>query len=359
MRSILKKVLSVDNVQKIQSSVEQLDLFILPFFAKSRFLSSFYYCFFSRRFSREHQSVIKGRLAYLHNLSSADNSNVMLRRNIHRLEKGLIMRPQREIFGEAYITETVNFFSKCYSKELDSSEEVKWAKEVLTRYFSLVSSSSEIIEAAKINFFDALGSNELSDEELESVPYLHQDIVNSDVDFEQFKQLCIQRRSVRWFKDEHVPRELIEKALSAATLAPSACNRQPFEFYIFNEPTEAREIGSIPMGTAGFSHNFQCTIVVVGDLASYPYERDRHVIYIDGSLAVMQLILALETLGLSSCVINWPDVEILENKMARKLNLTENERPLMVLSIGYADPDGKIPFSQKKNCKELIKDITK
>ena len=50
-------------------------------------------------------------------------------------------------------------------------------------------------------------------------------------------------------------------------------------------------------------------IVIVGELDAYEYDRDRHLIYIDGSLAAMTFMLALETLGLSSCPINWSGVE--------------------------------------------------
>ena len=111
------------------------------------------------------------------------------------------------------------------------------------------------------------------------------------------------------------------------------------------------------MGTAGFSHNFQSLIVVVGDLNCYPYERDRHVIYINGSIAAMQLILSLETLGLSSCVINWPDIEQYEKRMSARLGLELDQRPIMVIALGYADPQGMIPFSQKKTAKQLIKEV--
>ena len=108
------------------------------------------------------------------------------------------------------------------------------------------------------------------------------------------------------------------------------------------------------MGTKGFSQNVPCTIVVSADLACYPTERDRHLIYIDSALASMQLMLALETLGLSSCPINWPDIEPLERKMSKYLNLPLSIRPVMLMAVGYALEDGKIPFSQKKSPTQLI-----
>jgi nitroreductase len=89
-------------------------------------------------------------------------------------------------------------------------------------------------------------------------------------------------------------------------------------------------------------------VVIVGNLDAYYDERDRHVIYIDASLAAMSLMLALETLGLSSCAINWPDLEAREKKMERFLSLNKYQRPVMCLGIGYPDPEGMVAFSEKR-----------
>jgi Lon protease-like protein len=133
----------------------------------------------------------------------------------------------------------------------------------------------------------------------------------------------------------------------AARQAPSACNRQPFRFLIANGKPLTREIASIPMGTRGFAEGFPAIVVLVGDLSAYFDERDRHVIYIDGSLAAMQFMLALETLGLASCPINWPDIEDREKRMDQVLGLAAHERPILLIAVGYADPTGGVPFSEK------------
>src|SRR5690606_22332573 len=112
-------------------------------------------------------------------------------------------------------------------------------------------------------------------------------------------------------------------------------------------------VAKLAMGTSGFVENIQTLIVVVGDLSAYPFERDRHCIYIDASLASMQLMLALETMGLSTCPINWPDIESREMKMQEMLSLPHYLRPVMLIAVGYADKDGGIPYSQKKSSQTL------
>jgi nitroreductase len=160
---------------------------------------------------------------------------------------------------------------------------------------------------------------------------------------------------VRWFEQRTVPRQLVEQALAAAAQAPSACNRQPFLFRYFERPEDAQRVAGIAMGTSGYAQNIPALVVVLGDLSCYPEERDRHVPYIDASLAAMQFMLALETLGLASCPINWPDIEYRERLMDRELALPRYLRPVMLIALGYPDPQGGVPFSAKKPVEALLR----
>ena len=353
MRKLLKKLLPERTKIYILKGVDSMDKSLIKLFSKSGFLASFYFTFISKKFYREHISVLQGRIKYWDNLKLPQSSSVLLRRNIHRLEKGLIMQPRRDVFALDYIEETVLNYQKCMEKQTLAQGEKEWAHDVLYKYFQIVA-SNPTIDSAKKSF---LKHAENSPYQPTAIPYTKSNAIKSSICYDDFKALCQQRRSVRWYEEKKVPIELINQAIETATLAPSACNRQPFSFYVFDDPKDAQRIGKIPMGTVGFHHNFQSIIVVTGDLSAYPNERDRHVIYIDASLASMQLILSLETLGISSCVINWPDVDYCENQMTEALKLPTHERPIMLISLGYAQANGKIPFSQKKSYKNLVKEI--
>ncbi len=52
----------------------------------------------------------------------------------------------------------------------------------------------------------------------------------------------LQRRSIRDFAPDPVPRTLIEQALEAANSAPSGANRQPWSFVAISNPVVKREI---------------------------------------------------------------------------------------------------------------------
>jgi hypothetical protein len=46
--------------------------------------------------------------------------------------------------------------------------------------------------------------------------------------------------------------------------------------------------------------------------------------------------------------INWADLAPQEKEMSRLLQLTPDERVVMLIGFGYPDPDGLVPYSQKK-----------
>jgi nitroreductase len=306
--------------------------------------ASFYYLR-NHQFNREQQAVLYGKLMYENDISKQRGNEFLLRRNTHRLEKGLIMKDRREIFAREYIRETVQNYKQCIESANISKESLEWCHDVLCKYFSVVGDDPIVNQAKDIfHSFD-------NQKNAIKIPYKLKK--QNQVSFEQFYQLTIQRRSVRWFDNRPVPREITQKALKAALNSPSACNRQPFKFYIFDKPEMAQKIGGIPMGTKGFSQNFPAVAVIVGELRAYPFERDRHVIYIDGSLAAMSFMFALESLGLSSCPINWPDVEKLEQKMEKALDLEKDQRPIMLIAYGYADKEGEIPYSAKKTPEQI------
>ncbi|GAB56995.1 nitroreductase family protein [Glaciecola punicea ACAM 611] len=268
------------------------------------------------------------------------------------------MQPRHPVFAEAYILETVICYHKAIMTPGLCIEEKKWATDVLKEYFSVVI-HTKVIAKAKALFEAAIESEDLKASAVsqQSIPRDRSSYPELDIATEQLEALFLRRRSVRWYLPKPVPQKKIIEAVNLASLAPSACNRQPYEFYVVNDMQRAPIIAKCAMGTTGFADNLPCIVVVVGNLDAYPAERDRHCIYIDGSLAAMQFMLAIETLGLATCPINWPDIEARERQLAKELSLSVDQRPVMLIAVGYADPDGGVPFSQKKNNTLLIRNV--
>ncbi|WP_286233218.1 nitroreductase family protein [Thalassotalea sediminis] len=355
MKSLFKKLLPNTIVNVISQRLQTTKQFLSKLMGRFRVTSALYYFIFDHQYYREQQATLAGKNSYAKQAGIAGSSSALLRRNTHRLEKGLIMQPRKPIFAEGYIGETVACYQRCVSGGNIESRELIWAQDVLVAYFAAVDiEQSKVIQNAH-QVFSRLPI--ISEQNSHAIPYAFEKRVNSEITSKSLYDLFKQRRSVRWFEPRKVAPELIEQAVEMALQAPSACNRQPFEFYTFYTPEKASKIAAIPMGTKGFAENIQALIVIVGDLSAYPKERDRHVIYIDGGLVAMQLMLACESLGLSTCPINWPDMEMYEKKMEKELALEKHQRPIMLMAIGYGKPTGKIPFSQKKSAQQVIKEM--
>ncbi len=306
-----------------------------------------YYLFVTMRFKDESIAVFTGIKTYQARVSTGNIST--LRRNIHRIEKGLITPNPKPYFAETYILETVNHFRKIEAAGTEQST-VRWAFGILSQYFQTVQHTSKIKQA-----YDQFLQSQLASQPAKHRTFFSEERATDVVSYEDFLKLNIKRRSVRYYLQKNVPRDLVEQAMTAALQAPSACNRQPFTFRIIDNPELLKTAVRLPIGTESFADNIPMIAFVVGDLSYYFDVRDKHVIYIDGSLAAMNFVLALETLGLSSCMINWGDIPERNRALRNCLKLNVWERCVMAISIGYADPKGGIPSSVKKLPANVIK----
>lgn len=315
--------------------------------AQNRFWTWVYYAFFNHAYITEQKTFLAGRCAYRKSKSQSESSDGELRRNVHRIEKGLIMRPRRLPFGLDYIGATVDAFVGARKTPDFDPDELKWANDVLTEYFSICLEVAPSLKPIFIRFQNSeLASESESDRQIPYRRSLHQ---APSVNIGDLFELAKRRRSVRWFLQKPVPREMMDKAIEVACLAPSACNRQPFQFRIFDDRNLISKVVKIPYGLVGYGHNVPCMAVLVGKQRNYYSEKDRHLIYIDTSLAAMGLLFGLEVQGLASCCVNWPEIDDNNLQMTKLLGLAPDERPVMLLAIGYPDPDGMVPRSTKKS----------
>ncbi|MBI1178622.1 nitroreductase [bacterium] len=299
---------------------------------------------------RETQAVVSGIASYRQSIGLPRKTLSLLRRNTHRLEKGLIMIPRRPVFATDYISETVACYERClqqHANDLFDPVELTWAYDVLQRYFSTVS-THPAVDAARARFEALAAPSGQSTREKPFAPYARDLATPLKTTLADLRELAVRRRSVRWFLPRPVPHEMIDQAIEIAGLSPSACNRQPFEFRVFDDPDLVRQVTALPGGVGGYAQNIPVIVVVVGQLWHFAGDQDRHLIYTDASLAIMSFVFGLEVQGLSSCCVNWPDIREREQKMAALLGLRRDERPIMLVALGYPDPAGMVPYSAKK-----------
>ena len=147
--------------------------------------------------------------------------------------------------------------------------------------------------------------------------------------FLEISEACIkpllERRSIRRFKSEGVPLDLVLKAIDVARYAPSARNSQPWEFIIIR----SREIldslatlhpGARPLKTASLA------IAIIAD-----HNKSKSAI-IDTSLAAMQLWLALHCLGLGAV---WIQTVGYNETLHNILGYPEHMECIGILAVGW------------------------
>lgn len=320
---------------------------LLRVISLSGLLAATYYAYFAPSYRRERRAVMAGLVRHMGHVRR-DASLFLLRRNVHRIEKGLVMPNRRPLFAAEYIGETVAYYRKCQRKSAADAppKELAWAADVLHQYFNSVR-NHPLVDKARQEFLAA--SPDINGE---AIPY-QRGRVDSPVSYDMLRTLARQRKSVRTFLQKPVPRELVDQAIEIAALSPSSCNRQPIHYHIYDEPPLLRAMASLPLGAAGFADNIPMICALTGDLSAYFYERDRHTIYVDGCLSAMLFMLALETVGLASCPLNWAEIDSLDRKLEELAGLPPYERGIIFIAIGYPDPRGLVAYSEKKDLDQI------
>ncbi len=320
--------------------------------SKSRILTTIYY-HFRGTFYDEQRAILQGQALYEMFEADHESPTHSIIRNTHRIEKGLSKDDRRDVFAEGYIVNHVTAVNSALENKWGGQaqdNQVQWILDVLDEYFDAVI-HTETISFAYKSYRETI--DRIDYEPGDRRPFIQKNLPDTNVTSEDFRQLVNSRVSTRSFENKKVPREKIDDAILTATESPSACNRQSFQFLVFDDSKKISELGSIPGGAKGYKDDIPCLIILVGKQRAYFHDRDKHVIYIDASLAAMTLQYALVTNGLASCCINWQAVPRKQRQIQKKLNLDEDERVIMFIAVGYPDPTQMIPYSEKKSLEHI------
>lgn len=143
------------------------------------------------------------------------------------------------------------------------------------------------------------------------------------------------RCSIRFFKAEPVPRDIVSRLLELACRAPNAGNIQPWLFVVvYNQ--EVRQ----QLARAAFNQSFlaEAPVCIVACaqpvLSSARYGKRGRELYCiqDTAAAVENILLAATSFGLASCWVGAFD----EQAVARVLELEPEYRPVALVPIGYS-----------------------
>lgn len=192
-----------------------------------------------------------------------------------------------------------------------------------------------------------------------------------------FREEMQRRRTVRQFSSRPVPREIIEECLLVAGGAPSGANMQPWRFVVVSDPRVKREIRIAAeqeekefyhrrasqewldalsvIGTdehKPFLETAPYLIAVFGKNHSFlPDGRRMRNYYVNESVGIATgfLIAAVHHAGLVS-LTHTPSPMGFLNTI---LDITPDEKPFLILVIGYPAEDAQVPQIEKKSLDEI------
>ncbi|MFA5766195.1 MAG: nitroreductase family protein [Bacilli bacterium] len=146
----------------------------------------------------------------------------------------------------------------------------------------------------------------------------------------------LKRRSVRRFKENEINDEMIELLLKSAMAAPSACNMQPWEFFVIKN----KEILEQLRKTSRYSDRTAPLIIIVAgnDKRSLNHRENDFWIQ-DCSAAIENILLAATELGLGTCWCGLFPMVTPVKRVRKILNLEEHIIPLALIHIGYPNEE--------------------
>lgn len=138
------------------------------------------------------------------------------------------------------------------------------------------------------------------------------------------------RTSIRQYRDKKVEQEKIERMLRAAMAAPSACNQQPWEYYVVTDRSKLEQLSeSSPY--AGCTKNAPMAFVACYREACTAPEYA----HIDLSASVENLLLEADEQGLGAVWLGIAPLQERMERVARILELPETLRAFAVIPCGY------------------------
>ncbi|MBT4870924.1 MAG: nitroreductase [Candidatus Diapherotrites archaeon] len=151
-----------------------------------------------------------------------------------------------------------------------------------------------------------------------------------------FFDVIQKRYSVRDYKDKEVKQELIDKILTAADLAPTASNAQPFKIFIAKTKGNEEALQKV-YGRAWFTK--APFILCVCGIPEKAWKRQdgKNYCEVDSTIVADHIILAATALGLGTCWI----ANFNEDEIRKFFNIPRYMVPEIITPLGYANDSPK------------------
>jgi nitroreductase len=156
----------------------------------------------------------------------------------------------------------------------------------------------------------------------------------------EFMDVVKTRRSIRRYKSEPVPDDVLNQILETARIAPSAGHRQPWHFIIVKDVPTKKQLGVSQWAA-------EAPLILVGCVDTAL--RSPPLCYVDLAIAFENIVLAATNFGLGTC---WIGRLGRDETLKEVLSIPDHVTVVAVTPLGYPDeaPDPKT----RKSLSEII-----
>ena len=271
--------------------------------------------------------------------------NIML--NAHALEKGMT-NPHPRRFGKSKV-ETIGVQMKLYKKN-------NWPKDfaynngvsVLGDYCKFYNkqdwSDSEECRLAK----------QLIDGENTSIKAGTTVVKKQQKSFD-YDGFVSSRHSVRDFDDKKISSVDMKKAVEIAIKTPTACNRQMVKVYYVKNDAVKNKIIKYSHGLTGFNLDNTNLVLLTYDTSSLMKMEFGQGLF-NAGLFAMNLVNAMHSLGIGSCMLEYSVSMKEENEEKKILGIPDCERIAVVIGAGYYKDETIVPKSVRKPLEEIYRE---
>lgn len=276
----------------------------------------------------------------------------LIRKDNHRIEKGLALPQPRPWFGAPVLSRLLSNLQKYLKTGKADQRLLDETAAVLDCYIGYFGRQnpppsnikSKLDELARLlgnrNSFEA-GIVNIDKEKIDEA---------ISIDYARFFN---SRFSVRQFSGGVVAKEVIERSVQLATKTPSVCNRCAWKVYNVETPEMVRKVLACQNGNAGFGDRCGNVLVVAMDLRAFEGPGERYQPYVDGGLFAMSLALALHSNGVASCFLNWSAHVLQDNKLRSVLNMPAHEVVVTLLGVGLYPDEFAVAISPRPSALEV------
>ena len=167
----------------------------------------------------------------------------------------------------------------------------------------------------------------------------------------EFYNLALKRRSVRKFKSDLIKDEDISYLLEVAMSAPSACNKQPWEFFVIKDSATLERLRTASKYSKIVA---PLAIVVCGNLNRNLSKKDNDFWIQDASSAITHILLGVTALDLGAVWCGGYPLKSVVNNIKEILNLGDELIPLGTILIGHPDEEKEPRTQYNQNYVHII-----